>query len=99
MDKDKLIQELFQKIEVLTSRLEEAENKIAVLELENSELKSRINSNSKNSSRPPSSDGYQKKPAFPKNIKGKQGGQSGHKGRTLHQVDNPDKIVSCKPKS
>ncbi len=66
MGKDKLIQGLFQKIEVLTSRLEQAENKIAVLELENSELKARLNSNSKNSSRPPSSDGYGKKPAFPK---------------------------------
>jgi len=99
LGKDKLIQELFQKIEVLTSRLEQAETKIAELELENAELKARLNSNSKNSSRPPSSDGYQKKPAFPKKKKGKQGGQSGHKGSTLHQVDNPDKIVSCKPNS
>ncbi|MDA3927686.1 MAG: DUF6444 domain-containing protein, partial [Prolixibacteraceae bacterium] len=53
------------KIDKLTRRLEKAENKIAVLELENSELKARLNSNSKNSSRPPSRDGYQKKPAFP----------------------------------
>jgi len=64
LGKDKLIQGLFQKIEVLTSRLEQAENKIAVLELENAGLKARLNSNSENSSRPPSSDGYQKKPAF-----------------------------------
>lgn len=99
LGKDKLIQELFQKIEVLTSRLEQAETNIAVLELENAELKARLNSNSKNSSRPPSSDGYQKKPAFPKKGNGKQGGQAGHKGSTLHQVDNPDKIVSCKPNS
>ncbi len=99
MGKDKLIQGLFQKIEVLTSRLEQAENKIAVLELENAGLKARLNSNSENSSRPPSSDGYQKKPAFPKKKNGKQGGQPGHKGSTLHQVDNPDKIVSCKPNS
>ncbi len=99
MGKDRLIQELFQKIEVLTSRLEQAENKIAVLELENAELKARLNSNSENSSRPPSSDGYQKKPAFPKKKNGKQGGQVGHKGSTLHQVDNPDKIISCEPNS
>ncbi len=70
-----------------------------MLELENAELKARLNSNSENSSRPPSSDGYQKKPAFPKKKNGKQGGQPGHKGSTLHQVDNPDKIVSCKPNS
>lgn len=99
LGKDSLIQELFQEIEVLVSRLEQAENKIAVLALENAELKARLSSNSKNSSRPPSSDGYKKKPAFPKNKNGKQGGQAGHKGSTLHQVEHPDKIVSCKPNS
>lgn len=97
MGKDKLIQELFQKIEVITSRLEQAEQEISELKAENAELKARLNSNSKNSSRPPSSDGYEKKPAFPKKKDGKQGGQPGHKGRTLHQVDHPDKIVICKP--
>jgi transposase len=99
LDKDKLIQELFKRIEDLTSRLEQAENIITELRSEKAELKARLNSNSKNSSRPPSSDGYQKKPAFPKKKNGRQGGQCGHKGRTLHQVDNPDKIVICKPGS
>ncbi len=73
--------------------------RISALEAENAELKARINSNSSNSSKPPSSDGYKKKPAFPKNKNGKQGGQSGHEGRTLHQVDSPDKTISCKPGS
>ena len=67
------------------------------LRLENNELKVRINSNSNNSSKPPSSDGYKKKPAFPKAKNGKQGGQKGHKGRTLQQVEKPDKIVECNP--
>lgn len=99
MGKDELIQELFQKIEMLTRRLEQAENEIAVLKLENARLRSRLNSNSNNSSKPPSSDGYLKKPAFPKIRKGKQGGQPGHKGRTLDQVNNPDKTVTCNPES
>lgn len=99
MHKDKLIQELFQRIKDLTSRLEQAENEIAELRFENAELKFRLNSNSNNSSRPPSSDGYCKKPAFQKNKKGKQGGQTGHKGRTLNQVDNPDFTTMCKPAS
>jgi hypothetical protein len=99
LQKDKLIQQLFQKIEVLTSRLEQAENEITALKLENTELRTRLNSNSHNSSKPPSSDGYQKKPAFSKTGKGKQGGQPGHKGRTLNQIDNPDKTVICKPES
>lgn len=97
LGKDKLIQELFQKVEVLTSRLEQAEKEIAALKSENASLKMRLNSNSNNSSKPPSSDGYLKKPAFPKSGKGKQGGQSGHKGRTLNQVGNPDKTVTCNP--
>lgn len=67
------------------------------LKLENTELKTRLNSNSKNSSKPPSSDGYKKKPAFLKKQNGKQGGQKGHKGRTLHQVSYPDQIVECNP--
>ena len=66
--------------------------------MENAELKARLNSNSNNSSKPPSSDGYKKKPAFPKAKNGKQGGQKGHKGRTLQQVEKPDKIVECNPK-
>jgi len=57
LDKDKLIEELFKRIEALTLRVEQ-------LELENAELRARLNSNSRNSSRPPSSDGYRKKPAF-----------------------------------
>ena len=61
------------------------------------ELEVRLNSNSRNSSNPPSSDGYKKKPALPKKKKGKQGGQEGHKGRTLQQVEHPDKIVKHKP--
>ena len=109
MDKDKIIYDLIKKVEYLTLRVQqleifEEEIKIlrqenASLKVENAELKTRLNSNSNNSSKPPSSDGYKKKPAFPRKKKGKQGGQTGHKGRTLNQVENPDKTVICKPDS
>ena len=72
--------------------LENADMKVRITELE-----ARLNSNSRNSSKPPSCDGYHKKPAFPKKNKGKQGGQKGHKGRTLQQVEHPNKIVKHKP--
>ena len=61
------------------------------------ELRGQLANNSRNSSKPPSSDGYKKKPAFPKKKKGKQGGQPGHKGRTLQQVSHPDKTEKHKP--
>ena len=107
MVKDLTIQVLIKKVEELTRRLEkfEKENKIlcyenAVLKAENADLRARLNNNSNNSNKPPSSDGYKKKPvkpALPKNKGSRQGGQKGHKGHTLQQVESPDKIVTCPP--
>lgn len=75
------IKSLLQKIDFLERRLQAVEQQIA--------------KNSRNSSKPPSSDGYQK-PA-PKSLRtpsGKRsGGQSGHKGNTLARVENPDHVI------
>ena len=71
-----------------------------ILKAEIEELKARLDSNSHNSNKPPSSDGYKKetvKPAFPKSKGSKNGGQNGHNGHTLKQVEAPDKIVICAP--
>jgi len=92
-----LVKELLDRINVLEKTVTELESDNAELRIENTELKARLNSNSNNSSKPPSSDGYKKKPAFPKKKNGKQGGQNGHKGKTLRQVEIPDKIVKCVP--
>jgi transposase len=77
---------------LLLTLMEEVEK----LKAENLELKARLNNNSGNSSQPPSSDWYRKQPALPKKSKGKKGGTVGHKGRTLRQLEKPDKIVICK---
>lgn len=71
----------------------QAEN--ARLQAENAELRRRLGLNSGNSHKPPSSDGYRKKrvqPALPKGEKRTSGGQPGHKGRTLRQVEKPDRV-------
>jgi transposase len=65
------------------------------LQAENAELRRRLEKNSQNSHKPPSSDGYRKKrvqPAMPKGEKRTAGGQVGHKGKTLRQVEKPDRV-------
>ena len=64
------------------------------------ELKARLDKDSHNSSKPPSSDGYAKKPA-PQSLRSKTGrkpgGQPGHRGCTLELSDTPDQILSHLP--
>jgi transposase len=73
--------------------------RIAQLEAEIAELKRQLGQNSSNSSRPPSADGLAK-PA-PKSLRRKSGkrpgGQAGHDGRTLSQVDSPDETIVHEP--
>jgi transposase len=60
------------------------------------ELQRQLELNSSNSSKPPSSDGLKKKPRIPGSLRGRSGkssgGQKGHKGETLRQVEAPDRI-------
>jgi transposase len=65
---------------------------IVELRAEVAELQVRLSANSRNSSRPPSSDGLAKPPA-PKSLRRrsgrKQGGQPGHEGHHLQRVERP----------
>src|SRR3990167_920380 len=87
--KDNLIVLLFDYIERLESRVKE--------------LEERLSKNSNNSRKPPSSDGY-KKPD-PKSLRNKNkkkkkvGGQVGHKGSTLNQIENPKFVTHHDPES
>jgi transposase len=63
------------------------------------ELERQLAANSRNSSKPPSSDGVGK-PA-PKTLRTKSGrkpgGQTGRKGETLRQVSDPDEVIRHEP--
>ena len=69
---------------------------IAKLEERVKSLEERLNKNSRNSSKPPSTDDYASKKPKPKSRRLKSGkkvgGQKGHPGTTLRMVDNPDEI-------
>lgn len=80
-------------VSVLLRRIEVLESENAALRAENAELRSRLNLNSKNSHKPPSSDGLSKKPGLPKGPPKKSGGQFGHKGKTLKMVEHADDFV------
>jgi transposase len=73
---------------------------IELLQAEVAELKRRLGQNSRNSSKPPSSDSPFAKPA-PKSLRRssdrKPGGQPGHPGSTLAQVADPDQRVRHEP--
>lgn len=88
----------------LTSEITTLNNEINTLKKVNlqfsnriSELEARLNKNSSNSSKPPSSDGYKKKTI--KNNRDKtgksSGGQPGHEGHTLCKVETPDFVVNA----
>ena len=67
------------------------------LTIENGELRARINQNSTNSSKPPSSEGYSKAPKNSRVKSGRlPGGQPGHDGRTLDKVETPDEVIEYK---
>jgi transposase/uncharacterized coiled-coil protein SlyX len=57
------------------------------------ELEARLNMNSRNSSKPPSSDGLSKPPAKRRKAGKPPGGQQGHVGHTHRMVERPDHTV------
>jgi type II secretory pathway component PulJ len=82
-----VIQRLETIIEKQAKQIAELEERVRVLEF-------RLNQNSRNSSRPPSTDFFVKEKPNPKSLRKKSGkksgGQDGHPGTTLEKVNDPD---------
>jgi transposase len=75
--------------------------RIASLEAEVRSLRAQLSKDSHNSSKPPSSDGFQKpnRTQSQRESSGKKpGGQPGHPGRTLMQRETPDEVVILIPR-
>jgi transposase len=87
-EKNTLIQLLWEQNQLLRQ-------KVSQLEVRIKHLEDRLAKNSQNSSKPPSSDGYNKPNPKSRREKGNRnrGGQKGHIGTTLKRVKKPDYIT------
>lgn len=91
-----LIERLRQELGAVRAELATLYANYAALQQEAADLRRRLNKDSSNSGKPPSSDGLAKKPRIAGSLRGvsdkKSGGQRGHQGDTLRPVADPDKI-------
>ena len=83
----------------LGDRLASLEARVLALTADNARLRSRLGANSRNSSKPPSSDGYAKPAPKSRRVRSgkKPGKQPGDPGKHLAQVEDPDLVVDHRP--
>lgn len=87
------VQSLLKIIEEQNRIISELRTEIIHLKERIAELEGRVNQNSRNSSRPPSTDIYRRPQTPRKTGERPAGGQKGHKGQTLKMVENPDETI------
>ena len=93
------VEELQQRLAQRETVIEALQGELAQMRVRVAELEARLGQTSRNSSKPPSSDGLGK-PA-PRSLRKrgvrKPGGQDGHPGSTLAQVASPDEVIAHEP--
>ena len=90
---EKLVTTSLSRVTQLESENDHLRGENNILRQEVLGLRTQLNKNSKNSHKPPSSDGYCKKPALTKPSGKLLGGQLGYQGKTLEMVAIADNIV------
>ena len=86
--------------DALYALFQQMEQTIAALSARVQALEDQLRKDSHNSSKPPSSDGYKKKPVSLRQPSGKKsGGQPGHPGTTLCLSDDPDTTLQHAPET
>ncbi|AAM30436.1 transposase [Methanosarcina mazei] len=94
MKRDEILSYCASNPEIIVAYIESLESQVKELTERLVALESRLNQNSRNSSRPPSTDYFVKEKPNPKSLRKpsgkKPGGQEGHPGTTLDMVDHPE---------
>src|SRR5689334_21302094 len=88
-----LVERLFSIIEKQQEQIAAQQEQITKLTARVKELEDRLAKNSHNSSKPPSSDQQRQTKSLRKPSGKKSGGQPGHEGNTLCQVEHPDHTI------
>ncbi len=94
-----LLENSQQSVTALNDTILQMQHTIDELNAQIADLREKLNKNSRNSSKPPSSDGLSKPPA-PKSLRstsGKKGAKPGHKGATLAVNREPDHVIGHMP--
>ena len=86
-------------LDAFATRLAALESANLTLSADNLQLRARLGMNSRNSSKPPSSDGYAKPAPKSRRVRSgkKPGKQPGTPGKFLPQVEDPDAVIEHKP--
>ena len=93
-DENRMLRRENEKIAFLEARVASLESQLTEALGVIRDLQNRLNKDSSNSGKPPSTDGFRKKRRNLREKTGKpRGGQIGHPGKTLLMRENPDRII------
>jgi len=98
MSEQKRIEQLERELAEVREQLAQRDAIITHLQQQIADLQGRLGKDSHNSHKPPSSDGFKRRPPAPRTGEAKRRGSPiGHRGETLHLKEHPDQIERHRP--